>query len=460
MTYNFDDNDTENNDSTSIIEPIDSQNSIFSLKSNIVKYESPSFKFNITTSPSLIINNILFFNNFITKFFKELLKELYTLLLDIEFKDDTDILNIFINNFLFDYDLDPKNVLEIMTSNSQNIFYYSSLIGFFYQNGIGCEVDEIKAFEIFSNSVKNNQKALLNHFTFDQKNESISFCNDDIKELNEIITQYFYSLFLYKDIILNRRNNYKFYIKNAEKGDSASQYYIGNYHYIKKDYDKAIEWYTKSSEGGNIKATYSLGVCYNFGLGIKKEEKKAFELFLKSAEGGYKYALNVVGYCYYNGYGILKDENKAFEFYLKAAKKGHGTSQYLVANWYNDGKHVLRNEEKGFYWNRKAAINGNVNAQFELAEYYIDSSINKNERKAFKWYYKLANENKVRAIYLVAKCYRDGIGIDKNLKEATTWIKKYELSKFFGKPQITLNDFLNGSDIDAFSISPFTRMCY
>ncbi|RIA81848.1 hypothetical protein C1645_836296 [Glomus cerebriforme] len=43
----------------------------------------------------------------------------------------------------------------------------------------------------------------------------------------------------------------------------------------------------------------------------------------------------------------------------------------------------------------------------------------KNESKAPKWYLNLANKNGPRAIYLVAKCYRDGIGSDKNLTEAT-----------------------------------------
>ncbi|GBB88409.1 hypothetical protein RclHR1_00150005 [Rhizophagus clarus] len=227
MTYNnFDDKDNENKDNTTtIIEPVNSQNSIFSFKSNIVKYESSSFKFNITTNT--------------------------------EFKEGADILNVIINNFLLEYDLEPKNVLEIMTN-----------------------------------------------------------------------------------IIINKKNNYNFYIKNAEKGDSTSQYYIGKYYYNKQDYNTAIEWYSKSSEG--------------------------------------------VGYYCSKGYGTLKDEIKAFEFYLKAAEKGHSSSQYLVANWYNNGKHVLRNEEKGFYWDRKAAINSNVDAQFELSKYYINSSINKNERKAFK----------------------------------------------------------------------------
>ncbi|RGB29673.1 hypothetical protein C1646_713055 [Rhizophagus diaphanus] len=93
-----------------------------------------------------------------------------------------------------------------------------------------------------------------------------------------------------------------------------------------------------------------------------------------------------------------------------------------------------------------------------MAEYYINNSISKNESKAFKWYMKLAKENKLKAIYLVAKCFRDGIGTDKNLKEATTWIKKYELSKSYCKPQITLCGFLNGADIDASSIASHTRM--
>ncbi|CAB4494968.1 unnamed protein product [Rhizophagus irregularis] len=277
-----------------------------------------------------------------------------------------------------------------MTNNLQPIFYYSSLIGIFYQYGIGCEVDEIKASKIFFNTVKNNQKVIVpDQFTFD-----ISFF--DIKELNEIITQYFYSLFLYNDIILNKRNNYKFHIKYAEKGDSISQYHIGNCYFYninaRRDYNKAIEWYLKSSEGGNIKAMYRLAYCYACGYGVKKDEKKAFELYLKSAEGA----------------------------------------------------------------GGKAAINGNADAQFKLAEYYTANSSNKNEDKAFKWYMQLANKKKLKAIYIIAKCFRDGIGTDKNLKEATTWIKKYELSKSYGKPQITLKNFLNCSDIDVSSIEPYS----
>ncbi|CAB4398820.1 unnamed protein product [Rhizophagus irregularis] len=439
-------------------------NNIFlSKNSNIINYES-TFKFNIK-SP-----NIIFINDFMTKLFKELLQELYVILLNAEVEEicdsKKDKLNEFINNFLFEYDLDPKNVFEIITSNSQNIYYYSSLVGFFYQNGIGCNVDEIKAYEIFSNAVKNNnQRSKSKSKSTDQENDSISFYCNDNNNINEIIVQYFYSLFLYKDIILFRKDNYKLHKRNAENGDPVSQYYIGICcHYGKNidgDYEKSFEWYLKSSEGGNIKATYVLGLRYMLGLRyqngyyIMKDEEKGFELILESAEGGHKYASHKLGEFYENGICVLKDKKKAFDWYLKAANKGDSHCQYLISNYYYEGIYVLKNEKKGFYWNRKAAINGHYDSQHKLAEYYFN---NKNEKKAFKWYLKLANKNFIRAIYLVAKYYRDGNGTDKNLIEASKWFSKYELSKIYGCKLITLNNFLEGLDINAFEIETYKHL--
>ncbi|GET02291.1 kinase-like domain-containing protein [Rhizophagus clarus] len=373
MADNFYDNNNGNNKHISII------------KSS--KYESSPLKFDTII---IIVNKVL----------KELLQELNVILLNTEFEEknyNTHKFNLLIGTLLLEYDLDLKNVLKIMTNNPKNIMCCSSLIGYFYQHGIGCKVDEIKAFEIFSNVIKNNQNVLLDQVPFiDQKNETIIFLDNDIKELNEIIAQYFISIFLYENTIFHRKNNYKFHIRNAEKGDNVSQHYI---------------------VGGNIKAMFDLGFCYECGCGVISNRKKAFELYLKSAEGG------------------MDNKYKAFKFYLlKAAEKGH-------ANYYHDGKIISKDEEKWFYWNRKAAINGYALTQYILAEYYITDYINKNESRAFKWYMKLAYKNWLIAICMVAKCYRDGIGTDKNLEEATKWIKYYRLSGLGNKPQITLNEF-------------------
>ncbi|CAG8533350.1 3838_t:CDS:2 [Rhizophagus irregularis] len=107
-------------------------------------------------------------NKIINKVFKELLQELYVVFLDIE-DHNTLRLNEFIHNTLLEYDLDPKNVFETMKINSQPDFSYSSLIGIFYQYGIGCEPDEIKAFEIFSNA--NEKKAFRWYMKLANDNE-------------------------------------------------------------------------------------------------------------------------------------------------------------------------------------------------------------------------------------------------------------------------------------------------
>ncbi|GBB89241.1 hypothetical protein RclHR1_15920003 [Rhizophagus clarus] len=396
----------------------------------------------------------------LTKILKDLLKGLYLIFINTDHivywdnynYDVEDKLFDYINNFLFEHEVDPKKLLDVLTNDSKYFIRYASLIGFFYHKGIGCKVDKMKSYEIFSNLIKNYQK----EGTIDD--ETITFCDDDddddnndddrysdddddddnddddgdndcfdrdyddyddIKKLNKIISKYFYSLFLYKDVMIYRKDNYKLHIKNAEKGDAASQHFIGNYYYVNRDYNKAIEWYSKSSSGGNIKATYMLGNCY-----YDNDKKKAFELYLKSAKGGYNIASFMVGNCYHYGNGIIKDEYKAFKWYLKSAKKGYNYCQFIVSNYYNDGICVKKNEEKGFYWNRKAAINGYIYAQHKLANYYFDDTFNKNERKALKWYLELSKKNSFDAISLVSKCYRDGIGTQRNFNEAIKWFEK------------------------------------
>ncbi|CAB4398759.1 unnamed protein product [Rhizophagus irregularis] len=328
------------------------------------------------------------------KIYKELLKELYLILINTEpivywnnyNYDIEDKLLDYINNFLFEYELDPKNLFEILTNDSKNFIHYTSLIGFFYYKGIGCKVDKIKSLEIFDSIKK--EGTITETITLrdvggddDDDNDDVDNNNDnndnndnnnddvvdnDIKKLNKIISKYFYSLFLYKDVLIYRKDNYKVHIRNAEKGDSVSQYFIG----------------------------------------------------------GYNIASFMVGNCYHYGNGILKDEYKAFEWYLKSAKKGYNYCQYIVSNYYNDGLYVKKNEKKGFYWNRKSAINGYIYAQHKLAKYYFDDTINKNQSKALKWYLVLSNKNSFDAIHLVSKCYRDGIGTDRNFPEAIKWFEK------------------------------------
>src|SRR5436190_966266 len=65
-------------------------------------------------------------------------------------------LNEWINNI-------DKNILELMQYHNENDLLFSSIIGFFYQYGIACNVDENKALEMYSLAV-NNEESLNQEF--------------------------------------------------------------------------------------------------------------------------------------------------------------------------------------------------------------------------------------------------------------------------------------------------------
>ena len=54
-------------------------------------------------------------------------------------------------------------------------------------------------------------------------------------------------------------------IKEKELSDPEEQYNLGNSYYDKKDYEKAVYWYTKAAEQGFVNAQNNLGVCYGHG---------------------------------------------------------------------------------------------------------------------------------------------------------------------------------------------------
>src|SRR5437868_6277189 len=100
----------------------------------------------------------------------------------------------------------------------RNKIWFTSIIGFFYQYGIGCDVDENKAFEMYLLTV-NNEESLF-QFT----NSNLLGENEEEFEIlqnnNIIIGKYLLSLFYYKDIILS---GYVINLNFAKKGDSRAQ---------------------------------------------------------------------------------------------------------------------------------------------------------------------------------------------------------------------------------------------
>src|SRR5580698_3180102 len=92
-------------------------------------------------------------------FLKKFLIDFYQKIINIhDFNTFEDALSEWIKNVDKD-DKDDKIILELMQNHKENKFWFTSIIGFFYQYGIGCDVDKNKALELYLLAVSNEESS-------------------------------------------------------------------------------------------------------------------------------------------------------------------------------------------------------------------------------------------------------------------------------------------------------------
>ena len=248
----------------------------------------------------------------------------------------------------------------------------------------------------------------------------------------------------------------------AENGDAEAQTKMGNYHFEKKEYTQALEWYRKAEAQGNAEAMVQLAECYENGYGVTKDEKKgveyekkaaalgnakaqywlgntynngyggeqqdyakAVEWYRKAAEQGNADAQNCLGVLYYLGEGVSKDYAKAVEWYRKAAEQGNAWGQYNLGECYYSGEGVTKDYAKAVEWFRKAAEQGHAWGQYNLGKcYYYGNGVTEDEAKAVEWYRKAAEQGNASAQNRLGYCYNYGKGITKDYTKAVEWYRK------------------------------------
>ncbi|CAB5396307.1 unnamed protein product [Rhizophagus irregularis] len=144
-------------------------------------------------------------SNYDENFLKEFLKDFYRKLIKII---DTNNL-ITLENTLIEWiknidNKDTKIILESMQNHKDNELLFSSIIGFFYQHGIGCIVDKNKSLDFYILTINNNNKIeeeyLNQNFTkllLEEKNDINNIFNI-LKSINIIIGKFLLSLFIIK----------------------------------------------------------------------------------------------------------------------------------------------------------------------------------------------------------------------------------------------------------------------
>lgn len=140
-----------------------------------------------------------------------------------------------------------------------------------------------------------------------------------------------------------------------------------------KDYDRALELFSKEDDKGNILAKYEIAdlyrrnLCQGHNFEIYREALNGFlEIEPRTRQKAYVHYR--IGRMFYDGYGTDIDYEKAFKWLKKAADEGNHLSEFVVGKMLCNGTGTERDTEAGTEYLTRAANSGN-----EYAQNYLDS---------------------------------------------------------------------------------------
>lgn len=220
--------------------------------------------------------------------------------------------------------------------------------------------------------------------------------------------------------------------KDAEEGNTFSEYQLGYINYIGKNVpknnEKAFFWIQKAATKGLTEAEYYLGIMYFYGEGTQKDNKKSLYWIQRSAQKGYFEAQYYLGNMYYTGDGVPKDYNKAVLWLEKSVDSfdEFDKAPFVLSEIYLSDDYKHKNIHKALKWLHKAAELGNAEAQFKLGVMYdLGENITQDFSKAFEWYKKSATLiESAGTTYNIARMYYFGRGVPKDPTIAATWYLK------------------------------------
>ncbi len=122
-----------------------------------------------------------------------------------------------------------------------------------------------------------------------------------------------------------------------------------------QDKGKAVSWFQKAAELGNLDAMNYLGHIYALGDDeIEQDVEKAIYWLQKAAEAGHVDAISRLGDIYRDERFGHVDKEKARTWFLKAAEQGDGGCMWCLGGMYRYGEGVPQDIEKSLDWHRKA----------------------------------------------------------------------------------------------------------
>ena len=293
-------------------------------------------------------------------------------------------------------------------------------LGRMYDKGIGIDVDEDRAYELYSRGLKG------------------------FLQLEPII----------EDLILNKTDKITEKTKAFAMNQKVYvQYRIGKmYMYgqgTEKDPEEAVLWYEKAAKAGNQYAQYSYGSCFFYGNGVEQDYEKAKYWYECSYAKKNIYAAYALGQMSEGGLAGEKDLKQAYKYYEKALEGFLNTQEeqqdenikYRIGYMLLTGKGTKVNPDAAIPYLESAVGLGNERAKIQLAKAYIQSQEDNNYSKGIELLSSIVENDEGYAAYILGKEYLEGKHSDYEQAEKYLILsadKGYEHAQYIlGKEHLT-----------------------
>lgn len=198
---------------------------------------------------------------------------------------------------------------------------------------------------------------------------------------------------------------------------------------------KGIELLEKAGTHGEGEAYTVLGQQYFTGINVNKDDKKSFECYKKAYELKSPMGTNNLGAYYFRGTGCTKDIKKAISLWKEAVKLGCGFAAKNLYQYYRFGSNTgisenLDREQAKYYLLQGAKLNDPVACVILSYQYYPGGDLfETNPEQAFAYAMRAAEADNADGCQRVAEMYDQGIGVQRNPKEAERYRQKAGLAK-------------------------------
>jgi len=102
--------------------------------------------------------------------------------------------------------------------------------------------------------------------------------------------------------------------KAAGQGHVHAMDMLGQIHTVRKQHERAAEWYAKGAEAGLPNTMYNLAVCLDTGAGVAQDFPTAAAWYRRAADGGSADAANNLAHMYLVGRGVTRSKRRAMKW--------------------------------------------------------------------------------------------------------------------------------------------------